>query len=440
MFPDWKQASRRFKASLDELAGSLPFRLGIAALLACLHLAMFARAGHERLDMPFNSAPGEAPYFSNPDAPATRGYPRQPHRWSRLVVSRLDAQHYIGTSVRGLTACPTNPNAPDVAYLDCGLGWLPAWGLTGSVVTQVTGLADDVALVALSMIAAIILNMLWVSGTMFKRMGKLEAYAILLAFNVYPSAFYVVTPYTEAATIAFAIGGFIALAKERWVLAAFLVGASTALRVSAVAFAIAIGCALLMAAWQRRKAGTRQWWRPLLGLPLCGWGQMLTMLMLQIVLGDSNAFLRAREAFGDQHDLSRVFDATYYVKGFAGQDMDVVIFAGMIGILALTVRQVLKRFNSVEQTFLIVSSAVTIVLVVVAPLQYWGITRYMMLCPLAFLGMGVMARKHTAVFVLWIVLCGAFYWHVELCGYITQGNPVACPCLGRMEFGMPFGS
>jgi hypothetical protein len=64
----------------------------------------------------------------------------------------------------------------------------------------------------------------------------------------------------------------------------------------------------------------------------------------------------------------------------------------------------------------------------------------MMLCPLAFLGMGVMARKHTAVFVLWIVLCGAFYWHVELCGYITQGNPVACPCLGRMEFGMPFGS
>jgi hypothetical protein len=51
-----------------------------------------------------------------------------------------------------------------------------------------------------------------------------------------------------------------------------------------------------------------------------------------------------------------------------------------------------------------------------------------------------MAKKHTALFVLWCILCAAFYWHVELCGYITQGNPTLCPCLGKMEFGMPFGS
>jgi hypothetical protein len=440
MFPDRKQASRRFKAGLDELAGTRTFRIGIAALLCFLHLAMFARAGHERLDMPFNSAPGEAPFFSNPDAPATRGYPRQPHRWSRLVVSRLDAQHYIGTSVRGLTACPTDPSSPDLAYLDCGLGWLPAWGFTGSAVSRITGLPDDVSLVVLSVIAAILLNLLWVSATMFKRMGKVESYAILVAFNVFPAAFYVVTPYTEAATLACAIGGFIALANERWLLAGLLVGASTALRVSAVAFGIALGCALLVAAWQRRQAGTRAWWRPLVAIPLCGWGQAMTMLILQISLGDGRAFLRARDAFGDQHDFSRVFDGAYYVKGFAGQDMDVVIFVGMIAIIALTAREVLRRFNQTEQTFLVVASGMTIFLSVVAPLQYWGITRYMMLCPLAFLGMGVMARRHTALFVLWLVLCALFYWHVELCGYITQGNPMLCPCLGRMEFGMPFGS
>src|SRR5439155_24401983 len=98
-------------------------------------------------------------------------------------------------------------------------------------------------------------NLLWVSRTMIERMGKREAFATLIAFNMYPSAFYVVTPYTEAATIALIIGGFIALTKQRWMLSAFLVGASTALRISAGAFSIALGCALLVAAWDRRKAG-----------------------------------------------------------------------------------------------------------------------------------------------------------------------------------------
>src|SRR5512140_7715 len=273
MFPDWNQARRRVVASVSELAETRTFRIVIAVFLVCMHLAMFARAGHERLGLPFNSAPGETPYFSNPDAPATRGYPRQPHRWSRLVVSRLDAQHYIGTSVRGLTACPhAAPGVPDVAYLDCGLGWLPAWGAAGGVVTEVTGFPDDYTLMVMSMIAGVLLNLLWTSRTLVTRIGKGEAWATLLAFNLYPSAFYVVTPYTEAATIAFAIGGFLELVNERWILAGLLVGASTALRVSAAAFAIALGCALLVAAWQRRKDGVARWWRPLWAVPLCGWG------------------------------------------------------------------------------------------------------------------------------------------------------------------------
>src|SRR5579862_8393543 len=155
MFPDWTQARKR----LAELASRRPFQLVVAAFLACMHLAMFARAGHDRLGLPFNSAPGEAPFFSNPDAPSTRGFPRQPHHWSRLIVSRFDAQHYIGTSIRDVTACPDNPAVDDVAYLDCGLGWLPAYGTIAGGVTEVTGLADDVTLVILSVISAIVLNL-----------------------------------------------------------------------------------------------------------------------------------------------------------------------------------------------------------------------------------------------------------------------------------------
>ena len=85
-----------------------------------------------------------------------------------------------------------------------------------------------------------------------------------------------------------------------------------------------------------------------------------------------------------------------------------------------------------------IASVITTVLAVAAAFQYWGLTRYMMLCPLPFLGAGVLGRHHRAAFVLWLVVCVAFYWHLELCSYITQGNPAACPCLGRLELSMPW--
>src|SRR5262245_53605224 len=86
------------------------FRITIASLLMFFHMGMFSAAGRVRLDVPFNSASDHAPYYSDPDAPALIGYPRQPHYWSRLIVSRWDAQHYIGFAVRGLTSCPKKPS------------------------------------------------------------------------------------------------------------------------------------------------------------------------------------------------------------------------------------------------------------------------------------------------------------------------------------------
>src|SRR6185312_2602353 len=116
-------------------------RAAVAVLFVCLHLIAFWRAGHSRLGLPFNESPGEAPVFSDIHAPATRGYPRQPHHWSRLVLSRWDAQHYIGTATRGLSGCPDHPDVPDGAFLDCGLGWLPGYGKAGGVLASITGIA-----------------------------------------------------------------------------------------------------------------------------------------------------------------------------------------------------------------------------------------------------------------------------------------------------------
>ena len=416
------------------------FKLAVATAFALAHLFVIARAGESRLGLPFNNAPGEHIAFKDPMAPSLGTIPREPPDWSRLVVSRFDAQHYIAFALRGLSACPTDPAKARKGwgYLNCGLGWLPAYGEVGGVVSKVTGLEVDVSLVLISVLCAIVLNCLWICPTIIRRIGLFEAYAVLLAWNCYPAAWNLVIPTTEPMVLALAIGGFVMLANERWVWSAILIGASTALRIPTASFAFALGCALLLAAWDRRRARTPQWWRPLIAVPLCGWGQFLTMAVFQIKLGNWHAFFDARFAFGDHNRLDRLFDMTYFVRGFQSQCADMVIYLGLIAIMALTARRALAGFGRTERTFIVISSVITTVLAVAAAFQYWGLTRYMMLCPLPFLGAGVLGRHHRAVFVLWLVICVAFYWHLELCSYITQGNPTACPCLGRLELSMPW--
>jgi hypothetical protein len=431
---------------LDRMAPKFWFRLAVAFALVLFHLFAFWRAGQERLDLPFNNNPDEAPYYSNPDAPSTRGFPRQPHRWSRLIVSRWDAQHYIGFAVRGLSSCPTSGEAADLDYLDCGLNWLPAYGVIGGAIADVTTLPEDVALVLMSVIAALVLNLLWTSKAITDRIGKFEAYATMLAFNLFPTAFYIVTPYPEGTTMALALAAFICLIQDRWILAGIAIGASTAMRPTAVGFAAGLAFAAVAAAYQRRKAGNAKWWRPLLSIPLAGWGQALQMLVLQIVVGDGMAYMRAHDAFSTASGATgglriwNTLDLTFYLRGFSSQHMDTVTVVGMFFIVALGLREALKKWKLEEAIFLVVSSAVMVIIPLAAVNAYWGLNRYVLLCPLVFFCTGAIARKHKAVFALWLVLCLAIYWHVELCSYISQGDPRVCPCLGKLEAWFPFAS
>ena len=297
-------------------AAKLHVRLAVAVLLAFMHVLAFAKTGDDRIDVGFNTAAGHEPYYSDPDASAVRGYPRQPHYWSRLVVSRWDAQHYIGFAIRGITACPTDGSGgeeKDAAYLECGLGWLPAWGLAAGAITEVLPAPADYVLMILSLLAAVAIGFLWTSSAIVDRIGRVEAYATLVAFHLFPSAFYIVTPYSEAATLALVLAGFVCLAKDRWLLAGLAIGAASALRASVVAFALALGCAALYRAWTRRNEDDPRWWRPLLAIPLSGWGMVAQLIALQIFVGDWRAYLRARDAFGDQRDFTRILDPEWYL-------------------------------------------------------------------------------------------------------------------------------
>jgi hypothetical protein len=99
-----------------------------------------------------------------------------------------------------------------------------------------------------------------------------------------------------------------------------------------------------------------------------------------------------------------------------------------------------KRLAAPEAMFFIVASLVAAVLGIVAVHEYWGLNRYLLMCPIVFLCAGNVARRHTAVFVLWLLVCVFIYWHVEMCSYVAHGRPDICPCLGRMEWWAPYAS
>lgn len=330
--------------------------------------------------------------------------------------------------------------ARDADFLECGLGWLPAYGETARLLAYVTGLPADVALLAISILAAIAINLMWLSGTMTERIGERQAALALVAFNLFPTAFYVVTPYPEAATLALCLGGFLALCRQRWLLAGLLIGTATALRIQAGVFGIALACAALVAAHARRRDGRVGWWLPLLAVPLAGWGQLAEMIVLRICTGDAWAYWRARVAFGDTTRAWRLWDPNYYLQAFSAQHMDGVILGGVIVVMVLASREVLLRFRREEAVFLTVASFAMVPIAIMAPIGTWGMTRYLLLCPLVFLCGAALWRRYAVLGVMWLGLCAVFYWQIELCSYVSQGSKQACPQLGRIECALPWGS
>jgi hypothetical protein len=426
---------------LSELGPKRWFRGVVALALVIGHLVAFSIAGHTRLGLPFNNSPDQAPYYSDPNAQELMGPPREPHHWSRLIVSRWDAQHYIGFGVRGLHACPKGGNGGQ--FLGCGLAWMPTLGLLARGVRSTTGAPSDYTLLVFSLIAALVINLLWTSRTIVSRLGQLEAYAALFAFNLFASAFYLVAPYNEACVFACALGAFICLANGHWFRAAALIGAATAVRPTAVGFCAGFGCAALVSAWQGRKEKTPRWWLPLVAIPLTGWGQLLMMVVFAVALGDAKAYVHAQFAFAGGNaglHFHRFIEAKFYLDAFTTQHMDGVMLFGSIGLIALTARELRTKLKPIELTFLAVASAAMAWLPLSAINGYWGMNRYLLMCPLTFFAAGELAGRRRIVYVLWLVLCALIYWNVELCSYLAHGDSRICPCLGRNEFSMPFAS
>ena len=433
---------------LEKLSHERHFRFAIATLLVAFHLFAFNSAAHDRLGLAFNSAPGMGPYFSDPKAPElTPRPPRQPHHWSRLAVSRWDAQHHIAFALRGLSGCPTDPsNAQDVEYADCGLAWFPAFGMTAGVIVSTTGAPADATLVILSCLAALAIGLMWTSKPIIDRIGRGPAWAALFAFNLFPTAFFQVTPYPESVTIALTLGAFLCVIRERWWLAGALAGAATAFEPAAIGIAFGLAAAAFSAAMRAREAKTAQWWRPLVAVPLCIWGVALTFLIYQIVLGDAFVFFRAQNVFASTSDASmwKLLDPVFWIKGMLAENLTVTVLIAVVGILVIVAKDLRRAFKTDELIFLAASGA----LIVARELSsiaahgggYWQLSRYLLACPIIFIAAGLLAKKHRAAFALWLALSFGVYWHVELCSYLSHGHPQVCPCIGRPEAFIPWQS
>jgi hypothetical protein len=437
-----------FKTKLANASREFHFRFAIAALMVAFHIFAFYRAADDRLHVGFNTAAGEAPFYADANAPELSGrFPREPHHWSRLAVSRWDAQHHIGFALRGLSACPTHPDtATDKQYADCGLAWFPAWGLTAGAIANVTGAPVDSLLVLMSCLAALIIGLLWTSAPIVDRIGRGPAYASLLAFNLFPTAFFQVTPYPEAALIALALGCFVCVLRERWLLAAALVGAATALAPSAIGIAFGLAAAAFSCALRDHEAKKARWWRPLLAIPICVWGVALTFLAYQIELGNAFVYFRAQGVFATTGDstMAKLLEPTFYLKGMLAENLTVVALIGGLAVVLVVARELKRAFKVDELVFLAASCA----MVVARELSsiaahgggYWQLGRYLLSCPILFLAAGLFARKHRGAYVWWLLLCLGLYWHVELCSYLSHGDPRVCPCLGRFETYVPWQS
>ena len=167
------------------------------------------------------------------------------------------------------------------------------------------------------------------------------------------------------------------------------------------------------------------------------------MIVFAIELGDARAYVHAQLAFaganGGLH-FHRFLEASWYLHSLSAQHYDGVVLLGAIIVIALTARELAAKLPRVELVFLAVTTAVMAFLPLSAVTGYWGFNRYMMLCPLIFFASGELAARRRGIYVLWLVLCVMVYWNVEMCSYIAQGDPRVCPCMGQMQFMMPFAS
>jgi len=413
---------------IERILRSAPFRLLVALLLVGMHVRTMVTFAHERFDgISFDSAPASPPAFRDV------AHDSYPNNSRRLIVSRWDAEHYIGLALRGYSQCPHRALVPDdMRSPICDAAFYPGYPVLGWALHRVTGIAIDYALWSISLFAAVVALFLWTDGAIVGVLGLGATYASLLAFNFFPPACYLVLLMTDACNLAAIIGGFVALARRRYVLAALAIGFSGAIRISGVC--AEAGFALAVLTWcltepPRGRGAWKRWVGRAALVPLGGWGSIVVSGYNAWRFGDPLLYVHGHDAsFHHRTHLGVLFEVKpeWIIHGIDGTLADVVWAGALLLFFLMGHRAALRRFPAPAQVYAYALTALTYLISIIGSIDLYylqGLSRYVLVCMPAFLAIGVLLRPRPVALAVWIFACA---WHsreVDLCYYLGHVGP-----------------
>jgi hypothetical protein len=409
------------RESLQRALETRAVRLACAIVLVGLHLFVAVHFGKEH-NLSFNEAPGAPPYYSNPMVEGA------PNLWDRLLVSRWDSVHYLGLALRGYGVCTPRPVPPDFLSNTgpCQLSFFPGYPLLGWLASFGGRLPIDSVMLGISLVASVIFLYLWTHEVLRRALGTGGCYLSLIAFNVFPAAFALVTIQTEPLVLASTLGCFIAVQTRRPTLGAILSGLATGIRITGVGVPVAYALCLLAGLWSERRKITPGLALATLGrLALSAWGIAVMMGYQQYRFNDALIYLHSHgRAFQHEPSLSQVFipDADLIHRSISAFEHEGVWVAAAALWLALGFRKSIECFTFSGKVFWIGLTVATLGIAMPGSvgLAYAGMIRYLLLELPLFFSIAVIGRRSVAAFVLWIALSAWNYYNFTLNFYLMH--------------------
>jgi hypothetical protein len=408
---------------IERVLRSAPFRLLVAVFFVGMHVMTTITFARERYDgIPFDSAPDSPPAFRDVKHD---GYPANARR---LVVSRWDAEHYIGLALRGYSQCPRRELvADDLRTPICDAAFYPGYPAMGWVVHEVTGMAVDYALWTISLAAAVCTLFFWTDAAIVRAIGLGPTYISLLAFNFFPPACYLVFVMTDACAAAGIIGGLVALARRQYTLAAVVIGFTGAIRISGVGAEASYMLALLAWCIAEPPRGPGAWraWIGRAGLvPLGAWGSLAVSGYETWLFHDPLFYVHGHDAsFHHETRLAVLWHIKpeWIIHAIDGTLADLVWAGALLLFFLMAHRATLRRFPAPAQVYAYGVTALTYAMSFVATIDFnslQGLSRYVFVVMPCFLAIGVLFRPRPVALAAWLFACA---WHsreVDLCYYL----------------------
>lgn len=403
---------------------SIPFRLLVAAVVLAVHLGAFAYMAKTRYGLPFNSAPGEAPYFDDL-------VQHRPTNWDRLIVSRWDAAHYMSIALRGYSQCPSGSLAgADLRpiFTRCDIGFYPGYALLGKAVMWATGLPIDYSLLAVSLLSSFLFLFLWTGKAVVETFGLRVTWLAFVLFNTFSTGYTLVAVLTEPPALLFTLCAFIALHRRWWLVGALFAGAATGLRINAAGTGLAFALCVLVSLFVMRPKGVWGWLSRILAMPLAGWGVSAMLGYHWWRFGDPLLYSHAHsQAYAHAPDpLALLWPKLEWVLRAIDHPLHeaVVVLLVTIGFL-LGHRKAMRGVFVPEQVFFYGQAGLSMFISLLgsAGIAFAGMNRYTLLALLVFFAIAAALQRRPVLLAVWLLVSVFHYWQVDLCDFVGGVGP-----------------